>query len=985
MSRSMRILSSWRMSAAVLVMLALGLPSIRAAGPGVSGRVFAVDEKGLITGIVPGAAIEFKDQSGKSPAKINADKNGYYQVELRPGSYVFKVTAEGFKDEDFGRGITLKRSDGFAIHNFSLTKGKTDPSQTPPPLPVVALGALQGRVLERLPNGQLVGIPGARVALRRPGQRLIEIVAQDAAGREPGRYEVVLQAGVYRAAAMAAGFETLVDPNPITIFTGATETRDFILTRIKRPEPTDQGIKGVISVWSPRGPAATPAIRVSIQSLSEPGLPPITFSPGEMGGYRQPLIPGIYRVTAEADGYRTASSGPRDVFVGRYTVVNLRLAPEPTRELTFVGAVFERIGERPRKPLPGATVLLRRPGEPLAAAMRGITDEQGIVRMKVSVPGRYQALARKQGFEPAGVPVEINVGGVNHADIELTKTETSGQIALDLRTVDGRDKSRMPLPGVQLLITQDGRSVASGTSDREGRAHFSLPGGTYRIDASRSGFLTAHINVVLTERDVSREIVMLRREIPPPPPGEKLTFDLLVKERESATSLMSLPNADIIISQQGKTIASGRSDGGGYFTTKLPAGNYKVDVSKRGYLPASFALNLAMENAERQVVLTRREAPPPPPGEKLTLDLLIKERGIGMRLASLPDAAVVISQQGRAVASGRSDGGGRFSAKLPPGGYKVDVTKRGYRSASFGLRLVAENVDREVVLEKSEGPKPPAGKLNLELAIVEQLRIGAFGPVSEAGVVISHEGRRVAAGHSDRAGLFTAELEPDTYLVSVSKMGYNSAALQVTLTTQDVKQRITMTRREGPKPPAENLALTLRVLEKTRMGMRPIPGADLVISQQGRSIVSGEAGRDGAYVARLPAGNYRVDVSQEGFVSANINVNLTAETTRDIVLTRREAPPPQGGALALTIRGAALRGQGLARPLPGAQIVITGPGGTRSGQSDAAGRYSVQLPSGQFHVKVTHPPDFRQADADVTISAGAVSREITLQRMQTIK
>jgi hypothetical protein len=165
------------------------------------------------------------------------------------------------------------------------------------------------------------------------------------------------------------------------------------------------------------------------------------------------------------------------------------------------------------------------------------------------------------------------------------------------------------------------------------------------------------------------------------------------------------------------------------------------------------------------------------------------------------------------------------------------------------------------------------------------------------------------------------------------------------------------------------------------MGMRPIPGADLVVSQQGRSVLSGEAGRDGVYVARLPAGLYRIDVNQEGFIPANINVNLMADTTREMVLMRRESPPPtRGGKLTLTIKSAPVRG--LARPLPGAQIVVAGPGGTRTGRSDAAGRYSVQLPSGKFHVRVSHPPEFQQADVDVSIISGPVNREITLPRVQ---
>jgi len=180
MNGNVQILGRRVGAVAVLLLLAVGAQPLQAAGPGVSGRVFALDDTGLITGIVPGAAIEFKDQAGRSAARLTADKNGYYQTELPPGIYVFKVHADGFKDEDAGRAITLKRSDGYAVHNFSLSKGKTDPKHKPVPVPPVEIGTLQGRVLEKTADGKLLGIPGARVALRNPkgSPQLTEVVAR---------------------------------------------------------------------------------------------------------------------------------------------------------------------------------------------------------------------------------------------------------------------------------------------------------------------------------------------------------------------------------------------------------------------------------------------------------------------------------------------------------------------------------------------------------------------------------------------------------------------------------------------------------------------------------------------------------------------------------------------------------------------------------------------------------------------------------------
>src|SRR5207253_1912798 len=82
---SMQHYVRWLLGVAVL---ALGVASpVWAAGPGVTGRVLALDPKGLPTGNVPGAKIEFKNRGGKVAASASTDKNGHYKVNLPPGTY----------------------------------------------------------------------------------------------------------------------------------------------------------------------------------------------------------------------------------------------------------------------------------------------------------------------------------------------------------------------------------------------------------------------------------------------------------------------------------------------------------------------------------------------------------------------------------------------------------------------------------------------------------------------------------------------------------------------------------------------------------------------------------------------------------------------------------------------------------------------------------------------------------------------------------
>ena len=86
--------------AAISLVLSLFAGTAAAAGPGVHGRVFALDESGQTTGTVPGAKIEFRSLSGAAQSPATAGPNGYYRIDLPPGRYTYKVTAAGFQDED---------------------------------------------------------------------------------------------------------------------------------------------------------------------------------------------------------------------------------------------------------------------------------------------------------------------------------------------------------------------------------------------------------------------------------------------------------------------------------------------------------------------------------------------------------------------------------------------------------------------------------------------------------------------------------------------------------------------------------------------------------------------------------------------------------------------------------------------------------------------------------------------------------------------
>src|SRR5262249_23655243 len=122
---------------------------VLAAGSGVSGRVVGLDEKGVPLGSVKGATVQFLNKAGKAAGSAATDKKGYYKVNLAPGTYTYKVHADGYKDEDAHRAITLTLSEGYAVHNVALIRGKNDPNKKAGKLATGPVGTLTGHVVEK--------------------------------------------------------------------------------------------------------------------------------------------------------------------------------------------------------------------------------------------------------------------------------------------------------------------------------------------------------------------------------------------------------------------------------------------------------------------------------------------------------------------------------------------------------------------------------------------------------------------------------------------------------------------------------------------------------------------------------------------------------------------------------------------------------------------------------------------------------------------
>ena len=70
-------------------------------------------------------------------------------------------------------------------------------------------------------------------------------------------------------------------------------------------------------------------------------------------------------------------------------------------------------------------------------------------------------------------------------------------------------------------------------------------------------------------------------------------------------------------------------------------------------------------------------------------------------------------------------------------------------------------------------------------------------------------------------------------------------------------------------------------------GVKPVPGASVVVRQGSRTEASGSADSSGLYRVRLDSGTYDVRVSQQGYAPAQLSIRLgTSDVTQQVVLRK---------------------------------------------------------------------------------------------------
>ncbi len=518
----------------VLSVVALAAPSVGAAETGLAGIVYGQDQQGKHLGTVAGAKLELLDADGKPAASAESNPNGYYRfTNLKPGTYRYKLAAQGYATDDAGRGLVVPAAGAFA-HHFVLTlgggtAGKPNDAPAPPTQPV----ALSGHVWKQTPSGKLP-IAEAAVALKNAAGGPVLVVRTD----RQGAYALTPKPGAYRASAQAAGFAVQVEPKTLELAAGDKAVLDFTFSvepnAADRPPTRD--VYAIIAVQPsdvppPQGSLPTARFKIADQEPIPASVRPLTPEELKSTGLgsdgrstwswfeaqtQRPLVAGTYHVEASWEQYHPGSSDAKPIAPAGLTYYDVTLralkptqaerdaAPPPAAKieapqpLLLHGRVYGQTdgGEHLGVVAEAKLVLTDDAGKTLAEAT---SNADGYYRIPQLAPGttRYRLSASGYRSDEAGRGLSLPPTGAHVHDFVLTKgdapskptEEKPAQLAGHVYRQDAGEAKPRPIAGAMVAVraaSGSGPALALRTA-ADGGYRLTLPAGKYRASASVAG------------------------------------------------------------------------------------------------------------------------------------------------------------------------------------------------------------------------------------------------------------------------------------------------------------------------------------------------------------------------------------------------------------------------------------------------------------------------------------------------------------------
>ena len=570
------------------------------------------------------------------------------------------------------------------------------------------------------------------------------------------------------------------------------------------------------------------------------------------GAYSLTMAAGTYEVRATKSGYPTPPAQTVSV-PPSHTDINFRFS----QQALIGGKARDFLGN----PVQGAIVSAS-PGNHSTG-----TDASGAYTLTVTA-GTYTLSASKACLP--NPPTQTATVPPDRTDVDWTFGQTY-PISGSVREFDGA-----PVPGARVSSAPGGCWTET---DASGAYTLNLGSGTYDISVSKQGYLSLPLRTV---------------SVPP----ERSGIDFVFPQRNiiggTVRDFDGTPTADVLVSASPGSYST-LSDASGVYTLTVSPGTYSVSASKPGY-PSPQPQSVTVPPNRTDVNLTF-------PQRNIISGLVRSFEG------SPIEGAFVAASPGNY--SALTDSTGRYTLRVTPGTYSVNVSKVGYSSPPAQTVTV------------------PPDRADVDFTFLQAYMIGGRvrdfdgSPVADVAINASPGGY---AATSNAAGLYTLTVPSGTYDVSAVKPGYPilpSQRVTVPPSRMDIHfnfpQRATIggTVRDGEGNPVRDVLVSAS------------PGGYLAFTDA-----------SGHYTLNVVAGTYVVTVSKTGYPSPPGRTISVPPSRDDLDFSFLET---------YVVSGAVREFDGT--PVPNVDVMASP--GAHITRTDPAGAYTLNLSSGTYSVSIS--------------------------------
>lgn len=541
-----------------------------------------------------------------------------------------------------------------------------------------------------------------------------------------GTYTLSLPSGTHTVTVSKTGY---IAPQPVTLTLQPGQTLAGINFSLS---PNASVISGVVtSLGQPLPQARVTAISGSTQFSAQ------TNAQGE---YLISLPAGSWSVTAAKSGFLTGA--PLTVALGpgqSNSNANFSLTENTAQ---FTGTILGA-----GQPLSGATVTFRDTANATVSSAT-VTSISGDYAITLEAGKVYRMTATKTGYSTATATSALTVAGAAYV--------LNGSVTANPSSVSGTVRSgsnQLGLTGVlvQLVNTATGNVIDTVSTDFNGNYTLGAAAGTYKVKVSRPGYTRDSLTVTLA---LGQNVTSINFSV-------NENFAVLTGSFKEASGT-AIQSALVNLSGAGNATISTGADGG-FTITGLIGGRYSVRFTKTGYADTTVA-NVVLNDGQSATLNVV--------GKKLTAKISGTVTASSTPVAGATVTA--ISSLGVQFTTLTAANGTYEIPGLNTGTYTVTASRTGFTSS--------QSVNVTLTLSSLNGTANITDLVANNAKVYGTIKDNQNNPVLNATVVVAGTLGSNTASTTTTGEYRIINLAPGSYTVTVSKQGYGTVQVPVTVT-----------------------------------------------------------------------------------------------------------------------------------------------------------------------------------------------------------